>query len=134
MATRVLTNGKIVTADDRFSVQQAVAVADGQFIAVGSNEAALAAAGPGAEVTDLRGATVIPGLIDNHNHFVRGTVHWPSEVRLDGLTSREEVLARLRDRAATLHAGDWLLTLGGWHTDQLLGDRGDLTLADLDAV
>jgi predicted amidohydrolase YtcJ len=134
MATRVLTNGKIVTADDQFSVQQAVAVTDGQIIAVGTNAQVRAAAGPGAEVTDLRGATVIPGLIDNHNHFVRATVHWLSEVRLDGVTSREQVLARLRDRVTVLKPGQWLLTLGGWHTDQLRGDRSDLTLAELDAV
>jgi predicted amidohydrolase YtcJ len=134
MMARVFVNGKVVTVDDRFSVQRAVAVSGGQIIAVGSDDTARAAGGPGAEVTDLRGATVIPGLIDNHNHFVRGTVHWPSEVRLDGVTARDEVLARLRDRVATLRAGDWLLTLGGWHTDQLLGDRGDLTLAELDAV
>jgi predicted amidohydrolase YtcJ len=137
VAELVLVNGKIVTVDDRFSVQQAVAIADGKISAVGSDAEVLAAAGrstPGAEVTDLRGATVIPGLIDNHNHFVRASVHWPSEVRLDGVTSREEVLRLLRDRAATLGAGDWLLTLGGWHTDQLSGDRADLSLAEVDAV
>ena len=137
VAEAVFVNGKVVTVDERFSVQRAVAVADGKIIAVGSDEQALAAAGrstPGAAVIDLRGATVIPGLIDNHNHFVRGTVHWPSEVRLDGVTSRAEVLTRLRGRAAALGAGQWLLTLGGWHTDQLLGDRCDLTLAELDAV
>ena len=134
MAKLVFVNGKIVTVDDRFSVRRAVAVEDGKIIAVGSDDEALAAGGAGAEVTDLLGATVIPGLIDNHNHFVRGTVHWPSEVRLDGVTSRAEALSRLRDRVAGLRAGEWLLTLGGWHTDQLLGDRSDLTLAELDAV
>jgi predicted amidohydrolase YtcJ len=134
VAKLVFVNGQIVTVDERFSVRQAVAVADGKIIAVGSDDAALAAAGTGAEVTDLRGATVIPGLIDNHNHFVRGAVHWPSEVRLDGVTTREEVLGRLRERAAGLADGEWLLTLGGWHTDQLRGDRSDLTLAELDAV
>jgi hypothetical protein len=44
------------------------------------------------------------------------------------------VLKRLRDRARTLQPGEWLLTLGGWHTDQLCGDRSDLALAELDAV
>ncbi|HEX3964754.1 MAG TPA: amidohydrolase [Trebonia sp.] len=134
MATRIFTNAKIVTVDDRFSIQQAVAVAKGRITAVGSADNVLAAAGPDAEVTDLQGATVIPGLIDNHNHFVRGTVHWRSEVRLDGITERADVLARLRDRAASLRPGEWLLALGGWHTDQLRGDRSDLTRAELDAI
>src|SRR5215471_13879976 len=108
MATRVFTNAKVVTVDDQFSVKQAVAVSDGKIIAVGSGDEARAAAGPGAEVTDLAGATVIPGLIDNHHHFVRATVHWLSEVRLDGVTSRDEVLERLRNRAARTAPGGWL--------------------------
>jgi predicted amidohydrolase YtcJ len=134
MVARFFTNGKIVTVDERFSVQQAVAVADGRIIAVGTNAEILDHAGPHAQVTDLGGATVIPGLIDNHNHFVRGAVHWAQEVRLEGATNRQEVLTRLRDRALQLQPGDWLLTLGGWHTDQLRGDRSDLTLEELDAV
>ena len=134
MATRVFTNAKVVTVDDQFSIKQAVAVSDGRIIAVGPDDEARAAAGPGAEITDLAGATVIPGLIDNHHHFVRGTVHWLSEVRLDGVTSRDEVLERLRNRAARVPPGGWLLTLGGWHTDQLRGDRSDLTLAELDEI
>jgi predicted amidohydrolase YtcJ len=134
MASRVLTNAKIVTVDDRFSIRQAVAITDGRITAVGSDAEARAAAGTSAEVIDLQGATVIPGLIDNHNHFVRGTEHWRSEVRLDGVTQRAQVLERLQDRAATLRPGDWLLTLGGWHTDQLSGGRSDLTRGELDAV
>ncbi len=134
MATRIFTNGKIVTVDDRFSIQQAVVVVDGRITAVGSDAEARRVAGPNAEVTDLQAATVIPGLIDNHNHFVRGTEHWRSEVRLDGVSERAQVLARLRDSAATLRPGQWLLTLGGWHTDQLSGDRSDLTLGELDAI
>jgi len=134
MATRIFANGKIVTVDERFSVRQAVAVTDGRITATGTSAEVIASAGPRAEVTDLGGATVIPGLIDNHNHFVRGTKHWRAEVRLDGVTERAEVLRRLADRAAGLGPGEWLLTLGGWHTDQLNGDRSDLTCAELDAI
>src|SRR5690349_6417854 len=56
VAKLVFVNGKIVTVDDRFSVQRAVAVEDGKIIAVGSDHEALEAGGAGAEVTDLRGA------------------------------------------------------------------------------
>ena len=71
--TRVLVNGKIVTVDDQFSVRQAVAIDGDRVAAVGSDEAVRAQAGPQATVIDLGGKTVIPGLIDNHNHFVRLT-------------------------------------------------------------
>ena len=84
--TCVLVNGKIVTVDDQFSVRQAVAIDGERVAAVGSDAAILAQAGPQATVIDLGGKTVIPGLIDNHNHFVRATEH--VEVRLEGVRTR----------------------------------------------
>jgi predicted amidohydrolase YtcJ len=132
MATLALVNGKIVTADERFSVAQALAIDGDRITATGTSADILASAGPAAEVVDLGGRTVIPGLIDNHNHFVRATEH--VEVRLDGVRSRADALAALRRGAAALAPGQWLLTLGGWHEEQWAGDRRELTLAELDAV
>lgn len=132
MASLVLVNGKIVTVDERFSIEQAVAIEGDRITATGSTADALAAAGPTAEVVDLGGRTVIPGLIDNHNHFVRASEH--VEVRLEGVRSRAGALDVLRDGAAALPPGQWLLTLGGWHEEQWTGDRSELTLAELDAV
>jgi hypothetical protein len=132
MATLALVNGKIVTVDERFSVAQAVAIDGDRVTATGTTADILAVAGPAAEVADLGGRTVIPGLIDNHNHFVRATEH--VEVRLDGVRSRADALAALGRGAAALAPGQWLLTLGGWHEEQWAGDRRELTLAELDAV
>jgi len=132
MATLVLVNGKIVTVDDQFSVQQAVAVDGDRIAAVGTSAAIREAhAGPATHVVDLGGATVIPGLIDNHNHFVRATEHM--EVRLDGVRTRTAALDRIESAAAMLPHGQWLLTLGGWHEDQWTGDRRELTREELDA-
>jgi predicted amidohydrolase YtcJ len=132
MATLVLLNGKIITVDDQFSVHQAVAVDGDRITAVGPDAAVAAHAAPGATVLDLGGKTVIPGLIDNHNHFVRATEH--IEVRLEGIRARASALGELRRRAAELPPGQWLLTLGGWHEDQWEGDRTGFTLAELDAA
>lgn len=132
MAALVLVNGNIVTVDDQFSIRQAVATDADRITAVGEDAAVLARAAPDARVVDLGGATVIPGLIDNHNHFVRATEH--AEARLDGVRTRAEALELLARRAAGLGDGQWLLTLGGWHEEQWLGDRRELTLAELDAV
>lgn len=67
-ADLVLVNAKILTVDDRFSEAQALAVRDGRFVAVGSNEEARRHAGATTRVIDGRGRTVIPGLIDTHVH------------------------------------------------------------------
>src|SRR5580698_263397 len=132
MAALVLVNGKIVTVDEQFSIRQAVAIEGERITAVGEDAAVLARAAPDARVVDLAGRTVIPGLIDNHNHFVRATEH--AEVRLDGVRTRAAALDLLARRAAELGDGQWLLTLGGWHEEQWTGDRRELTLAELDAV
>ncbi|WP_300610063.1 amidohydrolase family protein [Trebonia sp.] len=132
MAPLILTNAKIVTVDDQFSVQRAVAIDGARITAVGPDAAVLAHAGPGAQVIDLGGSTVIPGLIDNHNHFIRATEH--AEVRLDGVPTRAAALDLLGRRAAQLGPGQWLLTLGGWHEDQWGGDRRGFTVAELDSI
>lgn len=132
MARIALVNGKIVTVDDRFSVVSAVAIDGDRITATGADAEVLAHAGPAADVVDLAGRTVLPGLIDNHNHFVRAAEH--VEVRLDGVRSRDAALGALRDGAAELPPGQWLLTLGGWHEEQWAGDRRELTGSELDAV
>src|ERR1700751_3517058 len=132
MAALVLVNGKIVTGGEQFSIRRAVAIEGQRITAVGEDAAALARSPADARVADLGGRTVIPGLIDNHNHFVRATEH--AEVRLDGVRTRAAALDLLARGAAELADGQWLLTLGGWHEEQWAGDRRELTLAELDAV
>src|SRR5437879_4018 len=62
-ADLILRNGKIVTVDGTFSIQQAVAVKGGRIAAVGNNAAILRSEqGPHTRVIDLKGRTVLPGL------------------------------------------------------------------------
>ena len=61
-----LVNGRIHTMDDKGSVVNAVAIRNGKFVSVGS----AANRGPGARVINLKGRTVVPGLIESHTHFV----------------------------------------------------------------
>ena len=131
---QIFINGKIITVDDYFSIEEAVAVRGERFLATGSSEAVQALADADTVVTDLRGRTVIPGLIDNHNHVIRATEYWPNEARLDGVTSRAEALRILAAKTNDLAEGEWLMSLGGWSEAQFLDSQADFTLAELDAL
>lgn len=134
IVSTVLINGHIITVDDQFSIQQAVAIANDRIIATGTNEDIHKLATAATTVIDLKGRTVIPGLIDNHNHWIRATEYWASEARLDGVQTREQALQILRKKAASLPPGKWLFTLGGWYEDQFSGDQSGFTLAELDSL
>jgi len=128
----VLTNGKIITVDNRFTIAQAVAIKGDRFVAVGTNQDITRLAGPGTRRIDLGGKAVIPGLIDAHAHLMRAAETWAIEVRLDGVDSRKQALDMVRAKAAALGPGQWVYNLGGWSYDQFADNRTPLTRAELD--
>ena len=130
----ILTNGKIVTVDDRFSVAQAVAVAGGRIVAVGKTQDIAKLAGSTTRKIDLGGKTVIPGLIDNHAHFMRAAEYWHQEVRLDGVTSRKRALDMIAAKAKQSWPGEWVLVLGGWSLEQFTDSQQGFTRQELDRV
>jgi predicted amidohydrolase YtcJ len=107
-ADLILHNGKIVTVDSKFSVQQAVAVAGGKITAVGSNASVLKERGPSTKVIDLAGRTVLPGLIDSHVHALGAGL---SEFRepLPPLDSFAAIRSYIRARAAKTPKGAWIV-------------------------
>src|SRR5215470_1679968 len=110
----LLSNGKIITVDDRFSIAQAIAVKGDRILAVGANSEIVPLAGPNTRRIDLRGRAVIPGLIDNHMHLLRAGATWKWEMRWDGIATRKAALDLLRARTKTTPRGEWIYTLGGW--------------------
>jgi hypothetical protein len=128
----VLTNGKIITVDNRFTIAQAIAIRGDRFIAVGTNQDINRLAGAGTRRIDLGGKAVIPGLIDHHAHLMRAAETWAIEVRLDGVDSRKQALDMVRAKATTLGAGQWVFNLGGWSYDQFADNPTPLTRAELD--
>jgi hypothetical protein len=129
----VVLNAKVVTADDRFSLQQAVAVRDGKVLAVGSTDQIRTLAGPGTRVVDAGGRTVLPGLIDSHIHFLRAGFRWKWEVRADEAQSLNDILEAIAARAQQVPPGTWILVLGGWHYSQVK-ERRMPTRAELDRI
>src|SRR5438094_9702823 len=71
IADSVLLNGKVLTVDPQFSIQEAIAIRDGKISAVGKTADVRKLAGPRTRVIDLQGRTVLPGLIDSHLQGIR---------------------------------------------------------------
>lgn len=133
-ADRILLNGRILTVDADFSVAEALAIRGDRIMAVGSAEDISVLQGPQTSIIDLAGRTVVPGLIDNHNHFVRATSQWFRDVRWDEVDNRARALAMLRERAAQLPAGEWVVVLGGWVPEQFRDDQRPFQRYELDAL
>lgn len=127
----VLTAHRIHTMDVAQPQATALAYDDGgRILAVGSS-AELLARYPQAQRLDVGSATVVPGLIDAHGHLA-GLGMTFLQVKLDGSTSKAEVLRRLQDFARTLPPGAWL-TGRGWDQNRWPGQAFP-TAADLDAA
>jgi predicted amidohydrolase YtcJ len=131
-ADTVLLNGKIVTVDDRFTIAEGLAIRAGRVVAVGSTADVEKLKGPQTRVIDLGRRTVIPGLIDNHAHWVRAAEH--DELRFDGVTSRTKALEMLAERVRTSKPGDWIAVLGGWSEEQFTDDPRGFPLEELDRI
>ncbi|MBI3940035.1 MAG: amidohydrolase family protein [Acidobacteria bacterium] len=113
-ADTVLYNGKVLTADDKFTIAQAAAIRDGKFLAVGDSARILKMAGPKTEKIDLQGKTVVPGFIEVHSgnyegwHGPSGPAYFP-DVRLKfnsldaGLRAMKEVVDSSKAKP-----GEWI--------------------------
>jgi predicted amidohydrolase YtcJ len=130
----VLTNGKIITVDNRFSIAQAVAIRGDRIVAVGTTADINRLAGANTRRIDLGGKAVVPGMIDNHAHIMEEGRIWLEELRFDGVTTRKQALDMIRAKAATLKPGQWVYVLGGFSPDQFTDNKKDFTREELDAV
>jgi hypothetical protein len=126
----ILLNGKIVTADERNTIHQALAVRDGRIVALGKSAAIKRLAGKQTRVVDVGGRTVIPGLIDSHMHAIRAALSYGTEVHWFGTKSIEEALGSLRAAARAAKPGAWLVVAGGW-TEEQFRERRRPTQAEL---
>src|SRR5881275_2807289 len=123
IADSVLPNGKVLTVDPQFSIQEAIAIRDGRISAVGKTADVRKLAGPRTRLIDLQGRTVIPGLIDSHLHGIRAALSFSTEVNWIGASSLDDALGRIRQAARTMKPGAWLIVAGGWNVQQFKEKR-----------
>jgi hypothetical protein len=125
----IIHDGKIVSVDDRFSIQQAMALREGKIIAVGSNDDILKTRTDQTRVIDLGGKTVLPGLIDSHTHPT-GASMTEFENPIPEFETIQDVLAYIQARAKALSDGEWIVLSQVFITR--LREQRYPTLAELD--
>ncbi|HKA40632.1 MAG TPA: amidohydrolase [Burkholderiales bacterium] len=129
----VLKGGKFTTLDKARPEATAVAIADGRFSAVGSDAEIMKLAGPKAQVIELGGRRVIPGLIDSHTHPIRGGLNYNMELRWDGVPSLAEAMRMLREQVKGTPPPQWVRVVGGF-TELQFAEKRMPTLDELNAV
>src|SRR5438128_4781748 len=108
----VFKNGNIYTANERQPHAEAVATKAGRIIFVGSNADAQKYEGKGTRTIDLKGWTVLPGLTDAHYHLI-GVGQREMTLNLEGTTSLEDFLTKVKARVDRAKPGEWV-TGRGW--------------------
>lgn len=126
-ADLILSNGKIVSVDEEFSIHSTIVVSDGKVVELG--DASLLNKYEAVTVRDLDGKTLIPGFIDSHTHISGDPQRY---INLSEITSIAEMQDLIRAKAEELGAGEWI-TGYGWSEDELTEGRkplrGDLDIA-----
>jgi predicted amidohydrolase YtcJ len=96
----ILHRGLFTTLDRANPTATAVAITDGKFSTVGRDNDVMKLAGEETKIIDLKGRRVLPGLIDNHLHAIRGGLNFNMELRWDGVRSLADAMAMLKRQVA----------------------------------
>ncbi|MBS3681954.1 amidohydrolase [Ornithinibacillus massiliensis] len=129
---KIFINGKFYTFDPVKPCVEAVVVEEGRFIDMGTKEEITSYWGSyETEIVDLGGKTVTPGLIDSHLHLSSIAINLLN-LDVTGVTSKTSMLQIIKDKAANLSPGEWLVGRG-WD-ENLFIDGGIPTINELDSV
>src|SRR5437660_3533779 len=111
-ADRIFINGNIYTVNDKQPFAQAIAVKGDRIIFIGSNADAQKFRGDKTRIVDLAGKTVTPGFTDSHCHIF-GIGEREMNLSLEGTNTREDFLAKVKERVAQTERDKWI-TGRGW--------------------
>ena len=90
-------------------------------------------AGPSTRSIDLNGRRVLPGLIDNHLHIIRGGLSYNMELRWDGVRSLADAMAMLKRQVAVTPPPQWVRVVGGF-TEHQFAEKRLPTIEELNAA
>lgn len=127
----ILTNGSIYTIDEAFTIAEAVAIRDHRVVATGPASDIRSLAESETRIVDLAGATVIPGMIDAHNHLLNTSLML-TELQLYDTRSIQDILNRIARAAVAAEPGAWIVGRG-WD-ETLLKEQRYPTRWELDEV
>jgi predicted amidohydrolase YtcJ len=129
----ILHHGRFTTLDKSNPVASAVAITEGKFTSVGHDEDVMPLAGSATRVINLKGRSGLPGLIDNHIHFIRGGLTFNTELRWDGVSSLAAAMDLLRRQVAITPPPQWVRVIGGY-CEQQFSEKRLPTIDELNAV
>jgi predicted amidohydrolase YtcJ len=129
----ILHNGRITTLDRAKPEANAVSISDGKFTSVGTDSDVLRLAGPSTKIIDLKRRRVLPGLIDNHLHIIRGGLNFNMELRWDGIGSLSDAMSMLKRQVSITPPPQWIRVVGGFTAHQFAEKRLP-TLDEINAV
>ena len=131
-ADLILHSGNILTVNENFEIVEALAVDEGKIIGIGSNAEIEIFSGPNTTRMDLKGKTVIPGLIDSHVHPTASGMHvvWPD---LSGARKIADITKAIELKAQSSKPGQWITNSRLWN-EEFLAERRSPMLSDLDPV
>jgi len=127
----ILYHGKIVTADQQFRVVDSIAIRGERIVGIGAREEVARLAGPSTRKIDLRGKTVLPGLIDSHVHAADAAMY-EFDHPVPEMETIADVLWYIKSRAAVAKEGEWIALTQVFVTR--LRDQRFPTRAELDAA
>ncbi|MGC1667419.1 MAG: amidohydrolase, partial [Pseudolabrys sp.] len=129
----ILHNARITTLDRSKPEASAVSISDGKFTSVGTDSDVLPLAGPSTKIIDLKRRRVLPGLIDNHLHIIRGGLNFNMELRWDGIDSLSDAMSMLKRQVSITPPPQWVRVVGGFTAHQFAEKRLP-TLDEINAV
>lgn len=133
---RAFFNGNVITMNAQNEIAEAILLKDDMIHKVGSSQEILSLLPKGQPATDLKGNTLVPGLIDAHGHFPGEGLHAVAadlnSPPVGNILDMSQVISALKKQAQNTSSGDWVRGFG--FDDTTIAEKRHITVQELDAI